>query len=533
MKMHDNSLYYGDCLEVMREWPDESVDLIYLDPPFNSNAKYNVLFSNANPGETAQFQAFDDTWYWDEAAIERYGRLSKAVASPLCDYVTAMRKIIPESGMLSYLTYMGERVVELRRVLKSTGSIYLHCDSTAGHYLKILMDSVFGATSFRNQIVWERRQDKHNLAQRHMGKAHDMILFYGKTDMAKYRKQFLSYSEEYIGSHYKHKDSRGLYRTLPCTNESGGNKPYEFRGVNRAWRFKPERMEKMFNAGLLTQSTPGGPFYYKKYLKDAEGVLLQDLWCDIPPARGKEKTGYDTQKPKALLKRIIEASSNPGDLVLDPFCGCGTTVEAANDLKRRWIGIDISSFAVRLIKQKRLKSIIGEVKTHGIPVDMVSAKLMAREQAFQFEAWAVTLIPGMAPNKKQVGDKGIDGRGHLYIEDIESSTLVLVQVKGGNFTANDVRAFARVIEENKAAMGIFLTMDKKVTKDMRTVATSFGSLKYPGSSKEYPRFQFWSIEEYFDDLEPKLPDMRDPYTGKKAETADLFSRKHFKEKDGE
>ena len=313
-EIHKNSLYYGDCLDWMREWPAGAIDLIYLDPPFNSNAKYSVMFSNASPEEKAQYEAFDDTWSWDEKAIERYQRISEATANPLHDCISGMHKIIGECGMLSYLTYMGERLVEMHCLLKSSGSIYLHCDPTASHYLKLLMDAVFGKQQFRNEIIWGYRTG--GVSRNYWPKKHDTILFYTKTatytfnpliERVYYRKKFFGAME----------DGKGRY--------------YADVHVRNVW--------------------------------DCEGSIKPIINVS------KERLGYPTQKPKALLERIINASSNEGDLVLDPFCGSGTTLEAANGLKRRWIGIDASSFALRLIKQKRLNGIAVNADIHGIPAD--------------------------------------------------------------------------------------------------------------------------------------------------------------------
>ena len=259
---------------------------------------------------------------------------------------------------MNYLIYMAIRLMEMRRLLKSAGSIYLHCDPTASHYIKLLMDSVFGRSRFRNEVIWKRRQDTHNLATKSMGAAHDTIFWYGDWRDSEYRRQFTPYDKSYLKSHYRHKDSRGLYRMLPCTNETGGNVQYDFREVFRAWRFKPETMQRMFDNDLLIQLNAEGPYYYKKYLADAAGVPLQDVWFDIPPARGKERTGYPTQKPLSLIERIIMASSDPGHVVLDPFCGCATACIAAQRLQRGWVGIDISAKAADLV-QSRMRDDLG------------------------------------------------------------------------------------------------------------------------------------------------------------------------------
>ncbi len=269
----------------------------------------------------------------------------------LFHYLNGIRGV-GNSCNFAYLAYMAIRLLECHRVLKPTGSIYLHCDPTMSHYLKALMDCIFGEDNFRNEIVWKRRQDTHNKASKTMGASHDTILWYGDYNQAVYRKQFTDYDERYLKTHYKHEDGRGKYRVLPCTNETGGNVRYNFRGLTRAWRFNAERMEQMHDGGLIVQLTDGGPFYYKKYLEDAEGVPLQDLWLDISPARGNEQVGYPTQKPLALLDRIIKASSNEGDVVLDPFCGCATTCVAAERLGRQWVGIDVSFKAYDLVRER-------------------------------------------------------------------------------------------------------------------------------------------------------------------------------------
>ncbi|MYB39473.1 MAG: site-specific DNA-methyltransferase, partial [Gammaproteobacteria bacterium] len=295
-----NALYYGDCLEVMRTWPDRMADLVYLDPPFNSNADYNVLFrpetGEPNQPPTAQTIAFHDTWQWDSAAAHRVQRITEAVASPAHNAILALQAMIPRSGMLAYISYMAERLTEIHRILRPTGNVFLHCDPTASHYLKLLLDSIFGSTNFRNEIVWKRRRDTHNLATRHMGRIHDTIFYYARSTASKYNIQYLNYDAAYIASHYKHEDKRGRYRILPCTNESGGNKPYTFRGITRAWRFSEKNMERLFTNDELVQLTKHGPFYYKKYLSDAKGVPIQDIWDDIAPVRGKETLGSTTQK---------------------------------------------------------------------------------------------------------------------------------------------------------------------------------------------------------------------------------------------
>lgn len=311
-----NRLIWGDNLHIMRQLPSNSVDLIYIDPPFFSLRMYNILW-----GDTNELRSFEDLW---------------------------------DGGMDGYLYWLNARLYEMKRLLKPTGSIYVHCDDHASHYIKVEMDKIFGYVSFRNEIVWKRRAEAHNLARKSMGRTHDTIFYYVKSGSADYRRQYTPYSEEYIKRHYKHQDDVGRYTTFPCTNEAGGNKPYDFHGIVRAWRFSPDNMEEMYLSGRLVQTAPGRPFRYKKYLHEAEGVPIQDFWDDVNPARGNEAIGYPTQKSEALLERIILASSGEGDVVADFFIGGGTTAAVAQRLGRRFIACDQSRVAIA-VTAERLK----------------------------------------------------------------------------------------------------------------------------------------------------------------------------------
>jgi DNA modification methylase len=343
------------------------VDLVYLDPPFNSNASYNVLFA-AKDGKqaAAQIQAFEDTWQWDQVAARMYDDTLQT-GGAVADVLRAFRTFLGTSDMLAYLAMMAPRLVHLHRVLKPTGSLYLHCDPTASHYLKLLLDAVFGPERFRNEIIWRRYGAHNDVGQgsRHYGRIHDTLLFYTKSDSPTWNQLFTPLDPEYIATTYRHVDpaTGRKFTTTPMTGPGGaekGNPVFEFRGHTRAWRYSKETMERLDSEGRLHFSKTGYA-RQKLYLDESRGVPVQDMWLDIKALAGSnaERLGYPTQKPVALLERIVEASSNPGDLVLDPFCGCGTTIAAAQKLERRWIGIDVTHLAIGLIKT-RLRDAYGD-----------------------------------------------------------------------------------------------------------------------------------------------------------------------------
>ena len=358
----DKTIWTGDNLDILRGLNSESVDLIYLDPPFNSNRNYA-----APVGSRAAGAAFKDTWTLSD--------LDTAWMGLIADEQPAMYKVIETAGlthgkgMQSYLCMMSVRLLEMRRVLRETGSIYLHCDPTAGHYLKLLMDSVFGAGHFRSDISWKRSSAHSDTKQgrRQHGRIHDSLLFYSKEDSWTWNPIYTEYDQDYVDQFYRHvePESGRKYRLDNLTGPGGaakGNPQYEVMGVTRYWRYSKERMAELIKQGRVVQTKPGGVPQYKRYLDEMPGVPLQDQWIDISPiqARSKERIGYPTQKPLALLERIIAASSNPGDVVLDPFCGCATACVAAEKLGRRWVGIDISEKAVELVNM-RLREFMGDL----------------------------------------------------------------------------------------------------------------------------------------------------------------------------
>ena len=361
----DKTIWTGDNLDILRGMNSESVDLVYLDPPFNSNRNYA-----APVGSQAAGAAFKDTWTLSDLDVAWMGLI--ADEQPAMYQVLQAAGLTHGKGMQSYLCMMGVRLLEMRRVLKDTGSIYLHCDPTASHYLKLLMDAVFGAGNFRNELVWERTLPK-GLMTRKFPTSHDLLLSYQKSDSATWNSDaiFLPYHEvrldEKTKAQYANRDPDGRRYQLTSLlnpNRDRPNLTYEFLGVTRVWRWTENRMQEAYDKGLVVQTAPGRAPRYKRYLDEQRGRPLSDVWTDTPPASGNEIIGYPTQKPLALLERIIKASSNPGDMVLDPFCGCATACVAAENLGRQWVGIDLSEKAVELVNM-RLQQTMGSLFHHG------------------------------------------------------------------------------------------------------------------------------------------------------------------------
>ncbi|MFA7236805.1 MAG: DNA methyltransferase [Phycisphaeraceae bacterium] len=529
----DNTLYYGDNLDVLHEHiADESVDLIYLDPPFNSNADYNVLFAEKS-GEKAhaQFKAFGDTWTWDTEAAANF-QLALESGGQVATAMLAFKTFLGPSDMLAYLSNMAPRLVELRRVLKPTGSIYLHCDPTASHYLKLLMDAIFGPANFKSEIIWKRSSAHSDAKQGRMqhGRIHDIILFYTKSEHWKWNWLYTPYDEAYLKAFYKHTEPETgrVYRLDNLIGPGGGakgNPRYEVMGVTRYWRYSKERMNQLIAEGRIVQTKPGAVPAYKRYLDEMFGVPIQDLWTDIRPigAQAAERLGYPTQKPEALLERIIAASSNKGDVVLDPFCGCGTTVAVAQKLKRRWIGIDITHLAVNLIKV-RLQNAFGPNvgKTYrvlGEPTSLPDAAQLAKEDPWQFQWWALGLIGARPVEKKKGADKGIDGRLFFHDEsEAANFKQVMVSVKAGqNLSVPMVRDLVGVVEREKssgAVMGVLISMEPP-TKPMRQEAAGAGFYK-SAQGTTHPKIQLLTIEELLQGKAVDMPPWRDIRTFKKA-----------------
>jgi DNA modification methylase len=503
-----NRLFYGDNLQVLREHiPDASVDLIYLDPPFNSRQDYNVLFAEKDGSRSAsQITAFKDSWEWNEEAARAY------------------EEVIEQGGrgtdMLAYLAMMAPRLVELRRVLKPTGSIYLHCDPTASHYLKLLLDSVFGPQMFRSEIIW-KRTSAHNSAKR-WGPVHDTIFFFARSEQSVWNRTFETYDPAYVAQFYKSEDEGGKFQldNLTGAGTRSGESGLPWRGCNptdrgRHWAVPAipditqgeikqmtvqQRLDRLDELNLIAFPKKGGMPRFKRYLRAEGGLAIQDVITDISPlsTHSQERLGYPTQKPEALLERILRASSNEGDVVLDPFCGCGTTVQVAQKLNRRWIGIDITHLAIGLIKTRLDDAYGHEVrKTYrviGEPTDVRGAEQLALENKYQFQYWALGLC-GARPTEgiKKGADRGIDGRLFFHDDRSGDSKQIIFSVKGGlNVGVSEVRDLIGVLQRERAEIGAYISFAEP-TRNMRTEAAEAGFYTSVDGSR-YPRLQLLTIK---------------------------------------
>lgn len=483
-----NLLCFGDNLTFLSDstlFPDESIDLIYLDPPFNSQATYNILFKETTgTPDAAQIKAFEDTWTWDQSANEALTRIhtDRKVPAPLVELMKTFMNFLKPSPMMAYLVQMAIRLVHMHRILKPTGSLYLHCDPTASHYLKLVLDAIFGPRNFRREIIWSLETvSGYKSTARNWIRCHDTLFYYAK-DSSKvlFNIMYLPHRSEYV-ARFKKTDSKGRkYRD----DRSGGR---------------------------------------RQYLDETPGRRIGDVWDDImsfqQASTSSEYLGYQTQKPLALLKRIVSASSNPGDVILDPFCGCGTTIDAVETINRenpeqeprRWIGIDITHLAINLIKHRLTRfSPPPEYKVIGEPESLSGAKALARQDPFQFQFWALGLI-GARPTgsqRKKGADMGIDGVRYIMDEQKNGHWVtkrMLVQVKSGKVGVKDIRDFVGTLTREKAEMGVFITLAEPTAR-MKQEAASVGNYTSPWDNKPYPKVQILTIEQLLQD--PHRPNPR-------------------------
>ena len=510
-----NHLYFGDNLDILRQHIDaESVDLIYLDPPFNSNATYNVLFRERSGEESAaQITAFDDTWRWGLESELAYHEVITEQAGKVGDLLAALRSFLGQNDMMAYLTMMAQRMVELHRVLKPTGSIYLHCDPTASHYLKLLMDAVFGADNYRSEIIW-RRTNAKGLAFKGYPRNNDILLYYSKTAAFSWNRPFRPYDQEYVERFYRYEEEgTGRRYTLSDLTNPNRNRPnltYEWNGHLRVWRWTKDRMQEAHDKGLIQYSS-SGLARQKRYLDEMQGNPVDTLWEDIKPiqAQAQERLGYPTQKPEALLERIINASSNEGDVVLDPFCGCGTAVAAAERLNRRWIGIDVTHLAITLIRHRMHDSFGEDLRPYevvGEPKDLSSAESLALHDRYQFEWWALGLVDARpARDRKKGADAGIDGYINFFDDNSGKPKRIVVQVKSGNVQRNQIATLKSDMEREKADLALFITL-KEPTRPMKDEAIGAGFyIPEAFPDHNFPKVQILTIDELLAGSRPEYP----------------------------
>ncbi len=514
-----NTLYYGDNLEIMRrKVRDESLHLCYIDPPFNSKRNYNQIYNKVGQEDLAQEQAFIDTWTWNDQSYDGYHQIlsnfENRFTAKTIELVKGLHSVLGEDSLLAYLVSITLRLAEVNRVLAPTGTFFFHCDPNASHYLKLLIDSVFlpAGGNYLNEIIW-KRSSAHSDARQgscHFGRVSDTILFYSKSMKYTWNHQYVAYDKSYIDRDYRRTDPDGRrYRIDNLQGPGGaakGNPFYEFLGVGRYWRYKKERMEELYRVGRIIQTRPGAVPQYKRYLDEMPGVPVQNIWTDIPVInnRSREKIGYPTQKPEALLERIIKATTNEGDIVLDAYCGCGTTVAVAQKMKRGWIGIDITYQAIATILSRLEddfgKDIAASVALDGFPKDMESAIALAHKKddrvRKEFEKWAIlAYTENRAVIKKQKGaDGGIDGVFYFWNGgDMQSAKMVL-QAKSGSVQRKDVAALRGDMEKESAALACLITLEEP-TQPMRKDAKAAGIYENKQRGIRCDRIRIVTIEE--------------------------------------
>ncbi|HEY4286962.1 MAG TPA: site-specific DNA-methyltransferase [Puia sp.] len=521
-----NRLFYGDNLDILRKYiKDETVDLCYIDPPFNSKRNYNQIYNNIGKEDKAQAQAFVDTWTWDDAAIAGLSDIAsnhgRVFSRQSIDLILGLEKVLSRGSLLSYLVHMTLRIAEIYRVLKPTGSFYLHCDPSASHYLKLVLDSVFcaGTGQYQNEIVWKRTSAHSDSST--CGSSHDIIFLYTKSGKYIWNKLFQKYDDSYIDSHYKKVDKDGrrwMDDNLTAKGLSGGGYEYEYKGCKSYWRCPIETMKRLDREGKL-HFTKNGGIRFKRFLDEMPGMPLQDTWSDISPinSQAAERLGYPTQKPEALLERIIKVSSNEGDTILDAYCGCGTSVAVADRLNRKWVGIDITYQSISLIL-KRLEEHFGvatlkNIVLSGVPEDFASAQALANKEddrtRKEFEKWAVLTYSNnrASINEKKGGDGGIDGIAYFLDfneKGVEDYKQILFSVKSNKvLSPSVVRDLNGTIEREGAAMGVLLTlypMDNLVKESKK-----YGVFNNNMLGQTYPKIQIISVDEILSGKTIKIP----------------------------
>jgi adenine specific DNA methylase Mod len=535
-----NQLYFGDSLAILKQLhakhPEGFIDLIYIDPPFNSKRNYNVLFETVDLHDAkAQKEAFADTWsnvtYKD--TIEEL----KTVDLNLSRFLDALDNVGVSQSEVSYLTTMAIRIYYMHKVLKPTGSFYLHCDPNMSAYLKVACDLIFGKNGFRNEIIWKRRTGSNSSVHnaKEYGNTADTILFYTRGKQWTFHSQY-SFDDEsyqrYVDDFFKHTDEKGRkYRIADLSNPAPRpNLMYEYKGYKppkNGWAISLDKMKQFDKEGrLYFPKDKDGRIQRKRFLDELKGKPVQNIWDDIDPigAHALEKLGYPTQKPVALLERIIQASSNEGDLVADFFCGCGTTVAAAQKLNRPWIGVDISHLAIGLIRSRLIRtygeSMVKTFTVDGLPEDIGSARALALapQGRMHFQDWVIETLLGGVSNEKKTADGGYDGYTTLEI-DKGKKEIVLIEVKSGNIGVAALRSFAKSVQQQKASAGVLVCFEEHITKGMRSEAKGEGYFRQDLFDTRFDKIQIISIENLLEGKLPAFPKSTETGPFKKAEKA--------------
>lgn len=524
-----NYLYFGDCLDVLKRLHHENskpfIDLIYIDPPFNSKRNYNVLFESIDLKDAnAQKQAFADTWsnvgYRD--TMYELADINRTLHS----FLESLNICGFSESTIAYLTTMAIRIYYMHGLLKDTGSFYLHCDSTMSHYLKIVCDLIFGEKNFKNEIIW-KRTNSHSDSSRYP-RITDSILFYSKSKNYKFNKIRIEYEKEYLNKYYNNFDSNGKRFAYDNFTKPKGSVGYFYKllGVNppsNGWRMPEQKAIKLAEEGFIEIPPNGKTPRFKRYLDSLQGLIIPNLWEDLNPinSQAKEALGYPTQKPQELMERIIAASTDKGDVVADFFCGCGTTVAAAQKLERKWLGSDISHLAINLIKKRLVdtygENILKQIKLDGFPKDIASAHELAQNVAggrLNFQDWVIEVLLNGVSNIKKSADGGFDGYITFNVSD-KQKEFILIEVKSGNVNVKNIREFIQVIEKQKAAIGIFVCFQENLTKEMTKEAKHAGYYYPEQFGNAYDKIQILTVEDLMDDRQPRYPDSR-KQTFKKA-----------------
>lgn len=531
LALQENVLFYGDNLDILRRFiPDESIDLIYLDPPFNSKADYNILFKESTGEESnAQIRAFSDFWHWDSASRRTYDYLvSNQVDERVATVAESLYRLLGKNDMTAYLFMMAIRLTELHRVLKPSGSLFLHCDPTADSYLRLVLDAVFGPKAFLGEVIW-RRTTSH-VTSRRWARLHDVILSYAKNEsLVKFHPPKLPADEGWVEREYHHNDEKGSYMVDNLTGAGTTNGPSGMPwksidpakiGAGRHWRYTPDKLDRLDAEGMIYWPKRGQYPKLKVYRSGEEGSTVGDLWID-KSVKGlgrtsDERLGYPTQKPRSVLERIIDSGSDKGDWVLDPFCGCGTAIDAAEKLNRHWIGIDVTYLAVNVIKRRMRDSYPrAKFRVEGEPQELSAAEELAKDR-YQFQWWALSLI-GARPVGSSAGsregrkgaDEGIDGwlrfgNGNGHIERI------VVQVKSGHVGVKDIRELRDVVSRQHAAIGLFITLEEP-TSEMVKEERATDPFKHPTWQHEYPAIQILTIADLLKGKVPDIPPTINPF----------------------